>query len=337
MRALVTVSISMILAAWLVLAPTVSEAAEEPDVSGMNRLAAHFAEWNLDEEPEFLVEHKEHGNSWARRCGTPPPTSEFLRESRLELALLETATEAEGVVLKNVEVRVPIVFHIVRRTDGKGSVSNERLAENVRLMNKAYRRFGTEFYVLTVKEIVKNGWYKKCMPLKKNGNLNKKYFKMTRRNAVDPASVVNVYTCKPHSGIAGFGVPAGFLAEDDPNNAIIVHHDFIYGGPYFGYDEGATLIHEVGHYFGLWHTFHPGLPDDPVGCEPPGDEVSDTPYEAEPSYACIPRDTCPQEGMDPIENFMDYSPDTCVERFTRKQRKRMENMTFLYRPTLFGY
>ena len=50
---------------------------------------------------------------------------------------------------------------------------------------------------------------------------------------------------------------------------------------------------------------------------PVGDYVSDTAPEASPSYACIARDTCPGDGLaDPINNYMDYSPDSCMNTFT---------------------
>ncbi|KAK5651987.1 hypothetical protein OQA88_10890 [Cercophora sp. LCS_1] len=88
------------------------------------------------------------------------------------------------------------------------------------------------------------------------------------------------------------------------------------GGTMEDANLGKTTTHEVGHRFGLFHTFH-------GGCLA-GDEVSDTPAEDEPSFACAARDTCPdQPGLDPINNNMDYSPDSCVSQFTPGQRVRI--------------
>jgi Pregnancy-associated plasma protein-A len=97
-----------------------------------------------------------------------------------------------------------------------------------------------------------------------------------------------------------------------------------------------ALVHEVGHWLGLPHTFN-GYNRETAptgGCTPPGDGIDDTPAEASPPGACgfnPPRDTCPGPGTDPVDNYMSYVPDVCMDKFTSGQRAAMRAAWFTYR------
>lgn len=96
-------------------------------------------------------------------------------------------------------------------------------------------------------------------------------------------------------------------------------------------ERTVALIHEAGHYLGLYHTFEGGCTNG--NCLTDGDRVCDTPPDQ--STAGIPCGqsvnsctTDAQSGFsadapDDTRNFMDYGNLTCFQKFTAGQTARM--------------
>lgn len=123
---------------------------------------------------------------------------------------------------------------------------------------------------------------------------------------------------------------------------------------YPSYAEGATLVHEIGHFFYLYHTFgdsyvcnnndfriEPGWPL-PFGAGPEGD---DTPEEkadnmgnahyGNPSMSYT--DGCTSfPGGEMYGSFMNYFDDRALFMFSDGHRKRVVGCIQLYRSTLAG-
>ncbi len=85
------------------------------------------------------------------------------------------------------------------------------------------------------------------------------------------------------------------------------------------YNLGRTTTHEVGHWFGLVHTWGDAV------CGT--DYCSDTPQISGPNRRSNCTDvfsTCNgTRTRNMIENYMDYSPDKCMSIFTMEQSKRI--------------
>lgn len=97
--------------------------------------------------------------------------------------------------------------------------------------------------------------------------------------------------------------------------------------------SATVWIHELGHYFGLLHTFEPviGLADG-SDCATTGDLICDTPPDPDPSGSSV-NNNCVYNGnftdangkyYNPlVENFMSYYP--CTKSFTHNQYEKMVN------------
>lgn len=104
---------------------------------------------------------------------------------------------------------------------------------------------------------------------------------------------------------------------------------------------GKILVHEVGHYLGLYHTFEQGCYEVLYGnCHDNGDMICDTPPVKKPNSGCptSPVDSCSENPNlpDDINNFMDYTNETCLNSFTNDQKIRMLGTLYTSRSMLIS-
>ena len=252
------------------------------------------------------------------RCSTEGLSAEDAARVRAEV---DAWIEDHGGYDK-VPTQIPVAFHVVykdKRGVVEGNIPQSMVDDQIDVLNAAFAGTGFSFILATLDYTKNNKWFTGCY------NQDRR---MKQALAIDPAHNLNIYTCKPNGGILGYAYLPSTFPEDDTRHGVVLLYSSLPGGTAAPYNEGDTGTHEVGHYLGLEHTFQ-------GGCSAPGDFIDDTPYEASAAFGCpIGRDTCPQAGLDPIFNFMDYTDDDCMDEFTPDQATRMQAQTALYRPSL---
>lgn len=127
-----------------------------------------------------------------------------------------------------------------------------------------------------------------------------------------------------------------------PWEASAVNDGVVVPPEYMGYELGGDdpdaqggkiFTHEVGHFLGLYHTFH-GVPDlgncDDGACDHTGDLCCDTPKDWRvfpiPGEDCSYETIFCEDGGTIVtndENYMFYNPDRCLNMFSGDQRIRM--------------
>jgi hypothetical protein len=216
---------------------------------------------------------------------------------------------------------IPVWYHVIRSSSGQGNVSDQTLSAQLTVLNNAYASSGVSFYLAGTTRTANDTWYTAG-----HGSTAEKEMKNALR--VGGAGTLNFYTNNMGGGLLGWATFPSSYNSSPKMDGVVVLYSSLPGGTAAPYNEGDTGTHEVGHWMGLYHTFQ-------GGCSRTGDGVSDTPAERSPAYGCpVGRDSCAGKkypGLDPITNFMDYTDDDCMDRFSSGQASRMEGMFATYR------
>lgn len=259
----------------------------------------------------------------------------------------------------NEVVTIPMVFHVIHNGDAIGeneNISDEQILSQIQVLNEDYRRaadtpgfnsnpVGADMEIefclakrtpngLPSSGIVRynigddNGWQQEEVELIK------------AQTQWDPEKYLNIWIVEdifiPGGYLAGYAqFPTQSGLEGLGGQTSTANTDGVaLGARYVGsvnyyaegtYDEvrnmGRSASHEIGHFFGLRHIW-----GDTGDCATADDYCDDTPTALNANYGCqIGIDSCPEsEGLDMIENYMDYTDDVCLNTFTQDQKDRMQ-------------
>jgi hypothetical protein len=249
-----------------------------------------------------------------QRCGTRVPSDD-------EAAAIEQQLQTKG--RKPVpSIGIPTYVHVISKGAGfeNGDVPDNMIRAQISVLNNAYAGYtggaptGFSFQLVGITRTVNESWFNMGIQSR-----DERDAKAALRQG--GAGTLNIYLTAG-GGYLGWATFPNSYSSQPSQDGVVIDFRSLPHGPYAEYSEGDTATHEVGHWLSLYHTFQ-------GGCTPNGDYVSDTAAERGPAFGCqVGRDSCTKStypGSDPVDNFMDYSDDSCMFLFTSGQVARMKS------------
>jgi hypothetical protein len=279
-----------------------------------------------------------------QRCGTPQPNfqggAQLGGPTDCGYATNKPQTEHNPTFTYH----IPVVFHVIQNTSGTGRLSRATIQDQIDVLNEDFQAIkgspgapGTNgmirFHLATedpngkpttgITYTTNNSWY----------NDSGKYWNTL---AWDTHRYLNIYTNAPPCCYGYISLWASQGAAGKAKDRVVLWWEAVGKKPTNGWPKnmGRTATHEVGHYLGLYHTFDGGC-GQTSNCYGTSDLICDTNGESKATLGC-PSSKSSCGNADPIHNYMDYTDDPCLWKFTPEQVNRMRCTLVHWRPKLFA-
>jgi hypothetical protein len=292
--------------------------------------------------------------------GNPKIYQEYLRIEKLteEYKARMQSNPNARLIDENGVITIPVVFHILHRGEFVGTgtnISDARINDQIDVLNQCYSQMNDQSAIPTVfRNVAANPNFRFLLActdpngLGTNGILRKQttetnFFSSTQNAQksstggddawaterylniwVVPNNLFQSTTSDPLGGYAF--QPAIISQSPELDGAVVRAGNVGLNTGIANRSEGRTVVHEVGHWLNLLHTFNEnGLCINADGCD-------DTPVQANSTLSVACPITFPLLANDcsgtpngvMYDNFMDYTDDRCGRRmFSQNQVTRM--------------
>ncbi len=266
--------------------------------------------------PTFLVAQKES----LRECGF----------EHFDYATYQMPDVSNEVITRTNDIyEIPIVFHIIKKMEEDDLVSKDEVIEQVEILNEDFRfthddiaaipyefqhlgaDVGIEFCLAGVTWDVLN------YPEGQEKRIDYIELDIKPFTAWDTKLYLNVWVIDLPGNYIGYShLPAEPILHSNADGIVL---DYKYLGRKGGDIRGRTLVHEIGHYLGLYHIWGENNDEgEPLGCSS-DDGIADTPNQEGPYYGCPTGRKFSCNSSDMYVNYMDYVNDPCLLMFTPMQ------------------